>query len=775
MMSCQKKPDKNLNSKYSPNSSTIIMKKILILALFAITLFSNAYSDEILVKTGNSNGDAFSLNVNSSDASRTVFTASLSGFHKEKVFLSGTEYDKISVKDQVSLGEAGDAALPVITKFVQIPNYKNVRVVINNAVHEIYTGYRVAPYSVPQLRDTKGGNVTANENPSYYETNDFLLNEIVSVKEIAVFRDIRIAVISISPVQYNPVTEEIKAYSQIDFELVYDGYSGVNNVSSASTGIAKSFENIYKELVVNYEAPSHFTNAPKLLVLVADALYNGVLPLTDWKTKKGIKTTIVRKSEIAGIPSPTSEQVKTYLTQVYNSSDRPEFVLLVGDASGTNTFPWFTATGGKSDHPYQCLEGTDILPDIVVGRISVQTLPELDSAVSKLLQYEKQPNMLQTDWYKRAIVLHSNDGIDPVNGQVASRVFMNEGGFTNVDIVNNSFTQSQITGLINQGVSWIWFIGHGSSTSWADPVWSMSNMPNLTFGLKQPSIVSIACSNADLDYSTANDCFGEAWIERGKGNSASNIAASTELCAFYTTDTIGREMLYAYFRHGIYDFGSMLNFGKIKAYQYFNGNGTVTETINQYMVLGDPTQEAFSDVPKNVNVTSTVNGNDYVVNIKASGLNMRGALVAIHQSDSLKTSGYTDSLGNYLFSKNLITESLPVTAVVTGKNLHPFEGNLIITSISGTLNNASDFQLQQNYPNPFNPSTVIRFNLPEKSFATLKVYDILGKQVAELVNGNLSAGEYKIDFNASELSAGVYLYKLDAGEFSRTMKMTVLK
>jgi len=751
------------------------MNKILPLALLLILFCGISYAEEIFVKTGDKPGNSFSFNVNSSNSLRTSITAELSGFYHSKFSQSGTEYSNVYIKDQVSLGNPGEASLPVVTKFVQIPNNRNVRVVIRNRAYEVYSNFRVAPYSAPPLRDTRGIEQPAAVNSSYYSTNEFLPNEIVSVREIAVFRDVRIAVVSISPVQYNPLTGELKAYSLIDFELVYEGSSNENNVSSLSQGVARSFENLYKELIVNYEAPSHFTSAPKLLVLVADELYQGVLPLTDWKVRKGIKTTIVKKSDIAGVPSPTSEQVKTYLTQIYNSSDRPEFVLLVGDASGTNTFPWFTATGGKSDHPYQCLEGTDILPDIVVGRISVQTLPELDSAVSKLLQYEKQPNMLQTDWYKRAMVLHSNDGIDPINGQVARSVFMNEGGFTNVDMVNNSFSQSQITGMINQGVSWIWFIGHGSSTSWADPVWNMSNMPNLTFGLKQPSIVSIACSNADLDYSTTNDCFGEAWIERGRGNSASNIAASTELCAFYTTDTIGREMLYAYFRHGIYDFGSMLNYGKVKAYQYFNGNGTVVETINQFMTLGDPTQEAFSDVPKNVSVTSTVNGNDYIVNIKSSGVNMRGALVAIHQTDTLKTSGYTDSLGNYIFSKNIVTENLPITAVVTGKNLHPFEGNLILTSISNLSNLADGFALMQNYPNPFNPSTVIRFNIPDNTYATLRVYDILGKQVAELVDGNLSTGEYKVDFNASDLAAGVYLYKLDAGDYSKTMKMTIVK
>ncbi|MBX7042490.1 MAG: T9SS type A sorting domain-containing protein [Ignavibacteria bacterium] len=748
----------------------------LILTVFSVMLITaSAFADGIFVKTGNRPGDGFDVSLRSSTADRTSLSAELSGFFKEDIQQGAQIFQKLSVKDAVSLGEAGEASLPVVTKFIQIPNGKDVRIEIRNSSFVDISGIRVSPYSALPLRNSTGIAAEGPVSEEYYSRDSFNPSSPVSIKEIAAFRDVRVAVVSIHPLLFNPENMTVRAYTSIEFDLVYEGQSSVNNVSYAVNGISRSFERMYKQLIMNYQAPDHFTSAPKLLLLVADALYDGVLPIRDWKQRKGIATTVVKKSEIAGIPSPTAEQVKTYLTQLYNSPDRPEFVLIVGDASGTNTFPWFTATGGKSDHPYQCLDGTDILPDISVGRISVQTLPELDSAASKLIQYERQPNTLQTDWYKRAIVLHSNDGIDPVNGQVAKRVFENEGGFDNVEIVNNSFTQSQITALINQGVSWIWFIGHGSSTSWADPVWSMSNMVNLNFGKKQPSIVSIACSNADLDYSTTNNCFGEAWIERERGNSASNIAASTELCAFYTTDTIGREMLYSYFRHGIRDFGSMLNFGKIKAYQYFNGNGTVTETINQFMVLGDPSQEAFSDAPKNVSVTSSLSGNFFTVNVKAEGDNVKGSLVALHQSDLLKASGYTDSLGNFTIDKSLLTESLPVTGVITGTNLMPFEGILTLTSVNAFGGNAEEFRLMQNYPNPFNPSTLINFSLPERTFATLKVYDMLGRQVAQLVNGYLDRGSYSVDFNATSLSAGVYLYRLEAGNRSETMKMTLVK
>jgi ligand-binding sensor domain-containing protein len=85
------------------------------------------------------------------------------------------------------------------------------------------------------------------------------------------------------------------------------------------------------------------------------------------------------------------------------------------------------------------------------------------------------------------------------------------------------------------------------------------------------------------------------------------------------------------------------------------------------------------------------------------------------------------------------------------------------------------FSLEQNYPNPFNPNTKIHFALRRPSFVTLKVYNILGKEVATLVTENLAAGKYEVDWNASGLASGVYLYRLQAGEFIETKKLTVLR
>ena len=86
-----------------------------------------------------------------------------------------------------------------------------------------------------------------------------------------------------------------------------------------------------------------------------------------------------------------------------------------------------------------------------------------------------------------------------------------------------------------------------------------------------------------------------------------------------------------------------------------------------------------------------------------------------------------------------------------------------------------EFTLYQNYPNPFNPTTTIKYALPKNGFVTLEVYDILGAKVAQLVNQQQKAGSYKVEFNASKLSSGVYLYKITSGSFSDTKKMLLIK
>jgi hypothetical protein len=98
-----------------------------------------------------------------------------------------------------------------------------------------------------------------------------------------------------------------------------------------------------------------------------------------------------------------------------------------------------------------------------------------------------------------------------------------------------------------------------------------------------------------------------------------------------------------------------------------------------------------------------------------------------------------------------------------------------ITAVESEKSTPTAFSLKQNYPNPFNPSTKISYTVPERSNVSLRVFNLLGSEVAELVNREMEAGTYRINFNAENLPSGVYLYQLKAGEFTQTKKMILLK
>ena len=87
----------------------------------------------------------------------------------------------------------------------------------------------------------------------------------------------------------------------------------------------------------------------------------------------------------------------------------------------------------------------------------------------------------------------------------------------------------------------------------------------------------------------------------------------------------------------------------------------------------------------------------------------------------------------------------------------------------------SKYILHQNHPNPFNPTTTIEFSLPYTEFVTLKIYNILGEDVATLISERLSSGKYKYEWDASNLASGLYLYKIQAGDFVDIKKMVLMK
>ena len=102
--------------------------------------------------------------------------------------------------------------------------------------------------------------------------------------------------------------------------------------------------------------------------------------------------------------------------------------------------------------------------------------------------------------------------------------------------------------------------------------------------------------------------------------------------------------------------------------------------------------------------------------------------------------------------------------------------DFVLTGVDQTGNSIPKvFSLKQNYPNPFNPATTISFSIPQKSFVTIKIYDVLGNEITTLVNAEKQSGNYNIKFDGSRLASGIYFYRMQAGKFISTKKLILLK
>jgi hypothetical protein len=137
------------------------------------------------------------------------------------------------------------------------------------------------------------------------------------------------------------------------------------------------------------------------------------------------------------------------------------------------------------------------------------------------------------------------------------------------------------------------------------------------------------------------------------------------------------------------------------------------------------------------------------------------------------------SLASYLSSQLKIQFQLKTDQGVTRDGWYVDDIGVFIytipTDISGDGDLIYTFSLEQNYPNPFNPATTVKYQIPESDLVNLKVFDVLGNEVATLVNEKQPAGSYEVEFSASELASGIYLYKLVSGSFVETKKMILLK
>ncbi|MDR3609030.1 MAG: T9SS type A sorting domain-containing protein [Ignavibacteriaceae bacterium] len=162
----------------------------------------------------------------------------------------------------------------------------------------------------------------------------------------------------------------------------------------------------------------------------------------------------------------------------------------------------------------------------------------------------------------------------------------------------------------------------------------------------------------------------------------------------------------------------------------------------------------------------------------ATEINNKGFEVEKSVNNSWQSIGFIEGQGSTTerHSYSFVDKNLSAGTYSYRLKQIDFSGKITYSEIvkSDVLNPAG-YVLSQNYPNPFNPSTTIHFNLAERGNVSLKVYDIIGNEVAELVNSEKEAGNYDVNFDASKLSSGVYFYELRSAGFTQSKKMMLMK
>lgn len=181
------------------------------------------------------------------------------------------------------------------------------------------------------------------------------------------------------------------------------------------------------------------------------------------------------------------------------------------------------------------------------------------------------------------------------------------------------------------------------------------------------------------------------------------------------------------------------------------------------------------------NVSVGVGGNNFSpANIAANvGDTIRWTWVGgTHDVTSNSVPGGASSFASPIQSSGTFTYVVTVVGNYSYEcTLHfGMNGTISVTTGVEQISSIADvFALKQNYPNPFNPSTKINFSIPAREFVTLSVYDLVGNQVETIVSRQLNAGEYEFNFNAKNLTSGVYFYTLKAGNFKETKRMLLVK
>lgn len=490
----------------------------------------------------------------------------------------------------------------------------------------------------------------------------------------------------------------------------------------------------------------------RYLIITHDDFYNAVLPLAEWKHKKGMMSKVVKLSETGS----SSAEIKSYIVNAYNTwQTRPEFLLLVGAPS---YIPFGYIDFVYTDNFYTNIEG-DIFNEILSGRITAHTETEAQTVVNKILLYERTPFMTDTSWFKDACLIAREDytTYPPIIGD--DSIYWDDIHHAKNHLENNHYqtidTLSKLLGdnaedivaKVDSGRAFVLYRGSGVS-NWWDPFDVVPDV--LNNGAKLPIVLSITCRTIATGYVPS---IAEKWLLTGtptEPRGASGYFATTTVISdgAYLRSAVCKGFFDGLFQQGKKTFGEACEEGRKRVYNMY---GNTWEYMG-FTTLGDPEMNIWTKVPQNILVfhEGRIYNDDDSLHVRVESGNepLEPALACIRQGDLIYDYGYTSSQGDITFYFDTLELGM-MDITVTGRNMRPYEGTIEVIENTGV----KEHELKSLETKFRAFPTITRNYVNVSGTEQVDVYDVTGKKV----------GSYRINdtqtVNLSKYPAGIYFIK----------------
>lgn len=434
-------------------------------------------------------------------------------------------------------------------------------------------------------------------------------------------------------------------------------------------------------LIVNFCVAQQI--GAKYLIITHDDFYDAVQPFAQWKHKKGVKTKVVKISEIGSSQS----QIKAYIDNAYNTWDiTPEFLLLVG---APNYLPLPTVGGVYTDNYYTNMNG-DIYNEILPGRLTVRSVDQAQTVINKMLLYERTPDLTDSLWFINAclIVREDYDSYDDSiywDDAKYARTLMQGYGYNEIDTLSRiaGNNANDVIQAVNNGRAFVLYRGQGVNNWWSP---FDVNPHSTSNDSKLPIVLSITCRTIGTGSTAAT---AELWFLTGsptlpRGGAGYFAATTIVTSGAYLRSAICKGFFRTLFSEQKRTFGEACEGGRAAVYDMY-GN---TSEFNGFMTIGDPEMNIWTAIPKPIEVFHdtmiNVNDDSLIVLVHQNSVPFESALVCITLDTLVYEYGYTTTDGNIILPLNNLIPG-PMSLTVTGRNVIPYETQLTVTDTSAYL------------------------------------------------------------------------------------------